>query len=368
MAAGTRSRSGAVTGSLRRPAPPARCAAHFARVSVRARALAICLALGACGSAVAQTPPPTTDQPAARPEAGARDQTSTEPAAEPAPAALLSATRRSLHSTSLWLARGIDSWFGDIPFERGGAVTHGRLGLNLLRREDDGTTQAIRFSARLRLPNLEQRTYAFIGRDNEDEEVADTPGAVARSNRLLSEPREDQSFFAGLGVRLDDSIDLRVGVRGGLKPYAQARYRKPWRLGPRDLIEFRETVFWTPGDGFGSTTTLTYERTLTPSLSARWLNTATVTQDSRMFGWNSVLGTYWDVDASRQLALEAVISGRQNDPVPVTEYGLQARWAQPLHTNDLLGEVLLGHYWPRRDVAFPRSTSWAVGANIKLLF
>jgi hypothetical protein len=368
MAAGTRSSAGAVIGLLRPSAPLARCVTHCSRVSVCAHALAIGLALGAFGSAVAQTPPPTTTEPAEGASAGALDQTRTEPAAEPAPGGVLSAARRSLHSTSLWLARGIDSWFGDIPFEKGGSVTKGRLGINLLRREDDGTTQTIRFSAQLRLPNIEQQAYAFIGRDNVAEEVADTPAAVARSNRLQSEAREDQAFFAGLGVRLDDNVDFRVGLRGGLKPYAQARYRKPWRLGPRDLLEFRETVFWTSGDGFGSTTTLTYERTLTPSLSARWLSTATVTQDSRMFGWNSVLGTYWDVDASRQLALEAVISGRQNDPVPVTEYGLQARWAQPLHTNDLLGEVLLGHYWPRRDVAFPRSTSWAVGANIKLLF
>ena len=52
----------------------------------------------------------------------------------------------------------------------------------------------------------------------------------------------------------------------------------------------------------------------------------------------------------------------------VTDGGLQLKWEQPLHRDALLGEVLLGHFWPRPDALAPRGRAWALGASLKLLF
>ena len=73
-------------------------------------------------------------------------------------------TRRSVRSTAEWLARGVDSWFGDKPFEEGGKVTDGRLSVSLLQRHDENTDLSVRFNARFGLPNVEERVYLFIGR------------------------------------------------------------------------------------------------------------------------------------------------------------------------------------------------------------
>ena len=128
----------------------------------------------------------------------------------------------------------------------------------------------MRFRARFDLPNLRDKAYVFIGRQNERELLTDQSETFTREQLLLEErQREDQTGFAGLGVALRKNIDFRVGVRGGLKFFTQARYRKQWALSEQDRIEFRETIFWNNKDKFGSTTALDYEHAFTPKLSLR---------------------------------------------------------------------------------------------------
>jgi hypothetical protein len=323
------------------------------------------LGLLGCGCSTWSPPRAAAPAPAAKAEAAAPAQTeSTDTTDE----GVMEKTRESVRSTTEWLARGVDSWFGDIPFEKGGRVTEGRLDLGVLRREAEGTSVSVRFNARLRLPNLEHRAYAFIGRDNQREVIADTPGALTRQQRLLEARPEDQSFFAGLGLPVSDKVDFRLGVRGGLRPYAQTRYRQPWHLSDRDRIEFRETVFWVLSERFGSTTALSYEHAVSATLGIRWLNAATITQATRNFEWSSVLGAYRSFRDERLLSLEALISGRPGTGVDVSDYGVQVKWEQRVYKDWLLGEVIVGHFWPRKDAASERVPSWAFGGNVKMRF
>lgn len=290
-------------------------------------------------------------------------------AAEPPPAAPgAEALRTSVRNTALWLARGVDSWFGDKPFSDGGSVTEGRLGLGLLHRPPDDGSVSLRFNARVRLPNLEDSAYVFVGRDNPREVITDQPGAFTRPQRLQPETSEDTRFFAGVGVLLRESTDLRVGIRGGLKPYVQLRWRHALPLGEQALADFRQTFFWTVDDHLGSTTALSLERELHPDLALRWLVSGTVTQDSGRLAVASNLGAYRSFGLRRQLALELIATAEQRTGVGLTDYGLQARWQQPLHVDWLVGEVLVGHFWPRADASVPREPGWAAGLTLTLHF
>ena len=292
--------------------------------------------------------------------------------AAPAPATpeeeVLESTRRSLRSTTEWLASGVDSWFGDKPFSNGGKVTDGRLGLSLLTRQHESPEFSVRFNARVRLPNAEDRAYLFLGRDDQRDVIADKPDAFSRQQRLLRENAADRSFFAGLGFFVHESVQLRLGLRGGLKPYAQARYERPWQLGNGDRLDFRETLFWTVDDRVGSTTALSYEHAFSSTLAARWLNSATVTQRIKKFDWSTSLGAYQLFGDQRLLSLEALANGLQGSGVAVSDYGLQLKWEQPIHKDWLLGEILLGHFWPRPDAQSERLRAWAIGASVKMKF
>ncbi len=321
-----------------------------------------------CASKVPKPAPVPAREPAPTPARVAPPIAPTTSSTETTTVGLMENTRESARATAEWLARGVDSWFGDKPFQEGGKVTDGRLSLSLFKRQDEKFKVSLRFNARFRLPNLEEKTYLFIGRDNEREVVTDQPGSLSRQDRLLGDTRGERSFFAGLGRDINDAVDFRIGIRGGLKPYAQARFRQQWRFSDVDLAEFRETIFWTLQDRLGSTTVVSYEHNFSRSLVGRWLNAATITQKNSKFEWSSSLGAYQAFGNQRLLSLEALASGKQGSGVGVSDYGLQTKWEQPIYRDWALGEVLIGHFWPKRDAFSERGRAWAIGTRLKLRF
>ena len=328
-------------------------------------------ALGACTSVPASAPQHAQTQPTSTAPPAPGDARPEAPSAGAPPAQadeLAESARRTVRSSAEWLARGVDSWFGNRPFSEGGDVTDGRLSLAWVTRQHETPDFSMRFNARFRLPNIEKRTYLFLGRDDQRDVVTDKPDAFSRQQRLLRENTADRSFFAGLGMRLRESVDFRLGLRGGLKPYAQARYWQLWQLGGADLVDFRETLFWTAGDQVGSTTVLSYEHAFSSTLAGRWLNAATITQRSKNFEWSSSLGVYKALGDQRLLSLEALFSGVQGSGVGVSDYGLQTKWEQPIHKDWLLGEILVGHFWPRADALSARGRAWALGTSVKMKF
>ena len=332
----------------------------------RAHPLALALTcLLLAGTACAQTAPPAQPTQPARPAPPAEHELLSEPAIQ-----AMETTRRGTRDATDWLARRVDSWFGDRPFEQGGKVTEGRLALELFHRSDQQIKLDVRFSAQFKLPNVERYAYLFIGRDDPRAVIQDTPDAFSRRQQLQASRPGDRSVLAGLGLVLPQGVGLRLGVGAGLKPYVQARYSKPWTLAPGQQLDFRETLFWTAADQFGSTTALTYGYTLSPTVVLRWLNAATITQQTKNFEWSSGLGVYRAFPQQRLLSLEALLSGtgRSGLGVGASDYGLLAKWEQPLHQDWLLGEILAGHFWPRPDAQSPRGKAWALGANLKMHF
>lgn len=281
---------------------------------------------------------------------------------------LLEQSRTQVRGFSVWLGETVNDWFGDRPFEDGGKVTHGRLGLRNLWRQDEGWDTNVRFRARFDLPNLREKAYVFIGRQNERELLTDQSEAFTREQLLLEERRkEDQTGFAGVGLALRKNLDFRVGVRGGMKFYTQARYRKQWALSAQDRIEFRETIFWNNKDKFGSTTALDYEHAFTPTLSLHWQNATTISEKTDDFAWGSSLGLFKRFGDDRILSGEMVVTGETGAKENVDEYGVRMKWTQPVYREWLIGEFIVGHYWPQREDR-ERERAWGVGVNLEMRF
>lgn len=308
------------------------------------------------------TPPPqapagAAPQPAADTDSPSVDQT-------------LESTRRNTRSASEWLARHVDGWFGEQALEPGSRVSDGRLSLALYKRSDQRGSIDLRFNAQFRLPNAEKFAYLFIGRDDPRDVVRDTPDALSRRQQLLPSRPTERSVLAGLGLTLPQDVALRLGVGARLKPYVQARYNRPWALGPDQTLTLRETLFWTEADRVGSTTALTYDLGLSPTLALRWLNAATITQMTQNFEWSSSLGLHRGFGQQRLLSLELLVSGTgtQGPGVGMSDYGVLARWEQPVYKTWLLAEVVAGHFWPRPDADSPRGHAWALGGSLKMQF
>ncbi len=291
-------------------------------------------------------------------------------AAAPAPEVpMAEAARENARSFAEWLARHVDGWFGDRPFEEGGSVTEGRLTVSVFHRSDQDPDVDVRFDARFKLPNVERRAYLFVGRDDQREAARDAPQTRSRLQQLQQARSENSSVLAGLGFSLLDEVDFRVGLGSRLKPYVRARYSKTWELSPVQAVNFRETVFWTPDDRLGSTTVGSYRLLWSPQVTLQWVNAVTVTQAAKGYEWSSSLGAERSFGQQRVLGLELLLNGRQlpgsRDP---SDRGVLVRWEQPVYKNWLLGEVVAGHFWPQSETETRRGQAWAVGVGLKMLF
>jgi len=280
----------------------------------------------------------------------------------------LESAREAVRATTIWLARGVDSWFGDRPFEAGGRVSDGLLSVRVFQREGERPDVDVRLHARLRLPNLGESGFAFLGRDDPREAVADTPGAVARWERLQRGNRDDAGFLAGVGVALREAFDFRLGVRGRLKPYLQARYHQEWEPDEIHLIEFRQTFFLTKEDRLGSTTVFSVAHAASPELTLRWLTAATITQRVPRTEVSNVIGVYRGFGDRRLLSFEVLATALENTGVDLDDAGVLLKWEQPFLRDWLVGELAIGHFWPRPDPLLPRARSWAAGFGVRLSF
>lgn len=307
--------------------------------------------------------------PPAPPDAEVVAPVAATPAPEPGLAeAAVTVTQRQARNSMEWLARSVDGWFGDIPFSQGGKVSDGELGWNIYKREHESATRGIRFKARFRLPNLASYRYLFVGNDDRRDIVSDQPDTFSRQQQLLRNDTLDSTFFAGVGAAFLNTFDFRLGLRGGLKPYAQGRYRHTWQLTPADLVEFRETVFYSASDKLGSTTALSIAHTLSPTHAVRWVHAVTATTGSKKTNWSHNLGSYRSFGDQKQLSFEALLGGTIGSPVTIPDFGLQARWSQPIHHDFVIGELVIGHFWPQPDPKQARLKSWAMGTGIRLKF
>jgi hypothetical protein len=297
-------------------------------------------------------------------------------AAEDAPPenAMVDRARDRLYRTACGAARWFDGLFGDQAHPDAARNVTGRAEVSVIGSEFEGARFRGRFNLRARFPNLEERVEAFLGRDDEDEFVRDRTQGLALRSQFLDLEGSD-SWLAGLGYSLPGSYrqrtDFRVGGRVSTAPeiFVQGRHRRNWFLSERNVLRFRETIFWTNRDGFGSTTGVNFDRLLSKNLLVRLGNVGTWSEASEGLDWRSALIFYQHLRDDRALAYEAFTRGKTDAEVPVREYGLRTIYRQSiLGRSWLFGELVLGYSWPQERLDEPREGSAAVGFGIEMLY
>lgn len=274
---------------------------------------------------------------------------------------------QAVEDTLCSAARWLDGLFGDGDSSNGRA-TQGRVELSAYRSEFYGTDVRVRLNARVRLPEIEKRLSAFVGRENDEDYARDrAEGFGLRSVFALDEPVD---WFTGLayGTRLAENVssDTRVGVRGVSAPQLFVQERVNIRLYADEvhLAQWRVTPFWNSDDRFGLTNSVDLSRVLAPSLLIRWGNAGTVSQETRGLDWRSALVLYQSLEAQRALGYQVFVRGQTDEPEPLREYGGFLLYRQPLARERVWVLLQAGYSWPRTDPALPRRG--AVGGGLGL--
>ena len=253
------------------------------------------------------------------------------------------------------------------------ARRRGGSSLSGLHTDFHGFDDRVRLRLNYDLPNMERRVRLVLGRD--DPEVIKTDrqeGFAIRSAVFGLEDRDE--WLAGLGYRPPgrylERVDFGVGARVKDSPevFVQGRYRRNFFLGRNDVWRFRETVFWENRDGFGSTTSLDWDRVLRRDLLVRWGNVGTISEATHGLEWRSALVLYHNLRDWRAIAGETFWRGATGAEVKLREVGIRGIYRHPLQAPHLFGDVIVGYTWPREEPHQKREGSLMVGIGFELLF
>lgn len=279
------------------------------------------------------------------------------------------AVYRSVCGSAFWF----DSFFGGEETYLERDATFGRIGLTPHWSEQDGFELDGRFRAKIRLPRLEKRLSAFLGRYEEDEFATDRNPAFTNLPQVF-EQTTDQEWLVGLGYnpfrgeRRRFDIDAGVKVDFPLDPFVRLRYRRFRFISDTSLVRFRQTLFWRGERGVGTTSHVDLERVLTRRFHVRWRNLGTIAEGFQGVDWESRVTLYHYLGSTRALAYDSFIKGETDAPVTVESYGFDVIYRQSAFRDWFFLELRAGLAWPQYEPGEIRDSSFGVGVGVELLF
>lgn len=280
---------------------------------------------------------------------------------------------RGLYTSVCATSRWFDAFFGDARAHDEYANTYGSLSLGLKWTEYDSFDPILRARINLELPIMTRKFNVFIGRLDPDEYVRDS-----ESYEVDAAPSDlrnnDESWILGLGTTRNMSrhkrISFQVGLRASLPldPYAKTQYRWYHDLNPRNLLRYRQTLFWFREKGYGTTTNLDLEyRPSSPTL-LRLSGRATIYEESKGWEWLHSLIAFHRLSKSQAIGCRLWIKGKTKADVAVEEYGAWIFFRRRLHREWLFTDFGTGVSWPREKLQETRRSSWGLSAGLQIQF
>jgi len=332
--------------------------------------LAVSLALSACATVPPEAPSVAEPLPVAeQPEKVNAFVACSRPAKRKE--ILLDTASRRLHQTVCGAALWFDGLFGERDLDAA-LASHGRIEVSAAYSEFTGTRTRVRFNLRTRLPALEERLSAFIGRDDEDDFARDRSEGQALQSRV--DPTDRDAFLAGLGyagVTTDNfQSDFKVGVRSVRMPkvFLQNRFSYEPYSQENNRILLRITPFWNNRDRLGMTTSTSFDHIMAEAFLLRWGTVATITEVSPGLDWRTAVILYQNLRGANALAYEAFIRGATRAPEPFGDFGVRTVYRVPFFGGGLFGEGVLGYSWPRNDPTVDRAGAADFGLGVEMPF
>jgi hypothetical protein len=279
----------------------------------------------------------------------------------------------SLYRFSCSSVSWFDGLFGSRQFDDEYRATHGTITAGGQWNKHDGFDKTLRFRGRFYFPQITENFNAFIGRADRNDFVDD------RRTELFDLPNQfsnglDDSVFVGLGfnekMKKRGSFDLDAGIRlsGSIDQFVKGSYRYSRPLGERDLMRFRETLFWQNDEGFGTSALIEWNHIFDSENLLRWTNSGTFSQNTIGMRWFSDLYLYHLVNAERAFAFEVFANGSTLWEVPLTTYGTAVVFRQRVWRKWLYLEARTGVDWPRYFLGEERRLNPGVALAFEMRF
>jgi hypothetical protein len=281
--------------------------------------------------------------------------------------------RSGVHELACRSFRWFDGLFGDEHDFLEEAVG-GKMSIGLSWNEFEGTGGRLRYRVRTDLPNFSSRWDAFFGRVDEDAFVSDTESVEESEFRRGLTSRDEPEWLLGLGYKdrseSGDGWDYSIGIRLRTPPrvFAKATFQKHFNFRPNLELNYRQTVFWRDGVGYGTTTYLDTSHELTHTNLSRYEFVGTLSEETDGTRWYAGHTWYRQLAHHKGLSLKTFVRGETSHVVPLQEYGFELTYRRQVARDWLFLNIGPTLTWPRELLEQKREASLGFSTQIEFEF
>lgn len=240
---------------------------------------------------------------------------------------------------------------GDLP-----AGTLVRIA-NVARFDDDGVAVDYRFRTRLALPRTERRFNLLLESDaDETFEHRRDAGRRAEAEDARTPLRAGLQYLSRIAGDLDVDVDL--GVRLPLEPFARARLRRSFSLGPWEM-RVGQSLFWYERVGEGASTEILFEREVAPKRLLRSVSDVTYLQREEQFYYSQDFLYSRNLRRDRGVVYQLGIRGESEPSDRVQSYFVNLRARRSVGWEWLFVEL-------RPELLFERENDFAMERRLFL--
>lgn len=196
--------------------------------------------------------------------------------------------------------------------------------------EGEGLAFPIRIHANIQLPKASRRLRLIVTGENE-EDLIDARADSSAAPGVTTLQNQDTTNL-GLRYVIYKTLRSKLHFGGGLRlhwpveSYLRMRYLRIIHIGRINLIRFTETGFWHSIDGFGETTRIDFERTLSKNISVRLSTFGTHSEISEGVDWGVETSLFTLLTPKSALSYDLGAYGHTRPHTVVDTYRIGTRY------------------------------------------
>jgi hypothetical protein len=293
--------------------------------------------------------------------------TNTDGAAHPSPEqdasqpaadffSFLDAPQQSISSGIESVVRSVDTFFSNEPANYPSSGSYVRYTVQSLFEEGGRSTTVGNFDISLRLPRTEKKLRLIVESDPVEKQTnlerATTGTTQDTQNNLYAGLQSELGkqnkwqFKPSLGLRLRSPIDYYLRLRA----FRNFNFNK-WNL------QLTESAYWFHSTGSGFDSQMQWNRLLSKNLLFRANSLVRHTQEYKRFDLSQIFYLIHSFSDRRAITYSIGFFGNSEPQLHATDYILQARYRQIIHSDYLFME-LVPQIRYRIDYAFTEEDSF----------
>ncbi len=204
-----------------------------------------------------------------------------------------------------------------------------------------------RIRAKIRLPALENRLNLIIS--DEPQENTSLSNNIEQSQEQIDN-NEDVTTALRWTARAEGHIetDFDVGARfnSGLDGFVRGRYRYTKPIGLKNLLRFRQEIFWRNSEGVGEATQINFQHQYSNAFLLESSSSATFSEASQGVDWSQRFSVYQKLDPLRALSYNILALGYTRPGFTTENYGISMRYRKNIYSHWLYAELEPEITWP----------------------